>query len=204
MSIQLEAFEKNATSWAFLNATLAPYLNCPRALDALPLGEHAADSWTAVYLDAAVDRIQAYLRGVDLTYSDVFAMQQLCAYETVSLGYSEFCGLFTQEEWAGFEYASGTFLFVVDSARGELTMFAVHRPGILVRFRTRKSPLCVSRSRLGSRTCSTFNGNAVDELQQQHQPHTVREQCHVSLDTANVSIEIIILGHALTDPGHNL
>ena len=31
-------------------------------------------------------------------------MQSLCAYETVGLGYSNFCDLFTEEEWKGFEY----------------------------------------------------------------------------------------------------
>lgn len=31
-------------------------------------------------------------------------MQSLCAYETVSLGYSPFCELFTEEEWQSFEY----------------------------------------------------------------------------------------------------
>ena len=30
--------------------------------------------------------------------------QQLCAYETVSLGFSHWCSLFTYEEWKGFEY----------------------------------------------------------------------------------------------------
>lgn len=31
-------------------------------------------------------------------------MQSLCAYETVGLGTSPFCQLFTEEEWLGFEY----------------------------------------------------------------------------------------------------
>lgn len=30
-------------------------------------------------------------------------MQSLCAYETAYIGMSDFCGLFTQEEWEGFE-----------------------------------------------------------------------------------------------------
>lgn len=30
--------------------------------------------------------------------------QQLCAYETVSLGFSHWCSLFTYEEWQGFGY----------------------------------------------------------------------------------------------------
>ncbi|KAL8949672.1 MAG: hypothetical protein Q9222_004233 [Ikaeria aurantiellina] len=32
-------------------------------------------------------------------------MQTLCPYETVALGYSAFCDLFTYEEWQGFEYS---------------------------------------------------------------------------------------------------
>jgi hypothetical protein len=31
--------------------------------------------------------------------------QALCAYETVGLGFSHWCGLFTYEEWEGYEYA---------------------------------------------------------------------------------------------------
>ena len=39
-------------------------------------------------------------------------MQQLCAYETVALGYSKFCELFTEEEWRGFDYSIGDLLAV--------------------------------------------------------------------------------------------
>ncbi|QRW13206.1 histidine phosphatase family containing protein [Ceratobasidium sp. AG-Ba] len=35
----------------------------------------------------------------------VFHTSMLCPYETVALGYSKFCGLFTQDEWEGFHYA---------------------------------------------------------------------------------------------------
>jgi hypothetical protein len=31
--------------------------------------------------------------------------QALCSYETVALGFSHWCGLFTYEEWEGYEYA---------------------------------------------------------------------------------------------------
>lgn len=37
--------------------------------------------------------------------TDAYNAQSLCAYETVGLGYSEFCGLFTYEEWEGYEYS---------------------------------------------------------------------------------------------------
>ena len=36
---------------------------------------------------------------------DVYAMQEMCAFETVALGYSKFCELFTEKEWEGFDYS---------------------------------------------------------------------------------------------------
>jgi hypothetical protein len=36
------------------------------------------------------------------------AIARTCAYETVALGFSSFCGLFTEEEWKGYEYFNGT------------------------------------------------------------------------------------------------
>ncbi len=39
------------------------------------------------------------------TAQDSYNAQSLCAYETVALGYSSFCGLFTYEEWEGYEYS---------------------------------------------------------------------------------------------------
>jgi len=45
------------------------------------------------------------IEGVNITTSFAYDMQELCAYETVALGYSSFCELFTEEEWKGFEYS---------------------------------------------------------------------------------------------------
>jgi hypothetical protein len=39
-----------------------------------------------------------------LTASDAIAMLQLCSYETNALGYSAFCGLFTEEDFLNNEY----------------------------------------------------------------------------------------------------
>ena len=35
----------------------------------------------------------------------VYSAQQYCAYETVALGYSKWCSLFSYKEWEYFEYA---------------------------------------------------------------------------------------------------
>jgi len=61
--------------------------------------------WTAIYLERAHRRLQNQFIGLNLTIEDVYTMQQLCPYETVALGYSKFCELFTEEEWEGFNYA---------------------------------------------------------------------------------------------------
>ncbi|KAI0936637.1 hypothetical protein AcW1_000823 [Taiwanofungus camphoratus] len=88
------------------NNTLAPWNACPNANNAIGnLGGVASGNWSQVYLKNTVPRLQQYLKGVTLDVSQVYAMQQLCAYETVALGYSDFCNLFTEEEWLGFEYS---------------------------------------------------------------------------------------------------
>ncbi|KAF8752010.1 histidine acid phosphatase family [Rhizoctonia solani] len=56
-------------------------------------------------LEGCARRFQKDTSGFEWTIEDVFATQYLCPYETVALGYSKFCELFTQEEWEGFHYA---------------------------------------------------------------------------------------------------
>lgn len=43
--------------------------------------------------------------GFEWTAEDVYAAQTMCPYETVALGFSKFCSLFTYEEWQGFGYS---------------------------------------------------------------------------------------------------
>ncbi|KAJ4488333.1 phosphoglycerate mutase-like protein [Lentinula aciculospora] len=87
------------------NNTLAPYDQCPNANNNISsLGGEATEAWTNVYLVDAQKRLIPFLPGFNLTINDVAAMQTLCPYETVALGYSAFCDLFTEEEWKGFAY----------------------------------------------------------------------------------------------------
>ena len=67
----------------------------------------AAASWAEVYLPPAVKRLQAQVQGLEIGVEDALAMQMLCAYETNALGFSSFCGLFTEEEWTQFNYVFG-------------------------------------------------------------------------------------------------
>ncbi|KAK7468777.1 hypothetical protein VKT23_003278 [Stygiomarasmius scandens] len=88
------------------NSTLVPDKICPNANnDIASFGIESMSNWTAIYLADAQSRLSSFVEGYNLTISDLVAMQQLCAYETVALGWSSFCDLFTKEEWKGFEYA---------------------------------------------------------------------------------------------------
>ncbi|KAG2154726.1 histidine phosphatase superfamily [Suillus clintonianus] len=88
------------------NNTLAPYYVCPNSntADVGNFGSTQASKWAHVYLQDAQARLQPMIQGFNLSISRLVDMQSLCAYETVALGYSKFCDLFTEEEWEGYEY----------------------------------------------------------------------------------------------------
>ncbi|TFK77210.1 phosphoglycerate mutase-like protein [Pluteus cervinus] len=88
------------------NNTLNPPGVCTNANTAFDFGQSQAQVWGQIYLQTALKRLQPFISGFTFQLSDMFAMQQLCAYETVALGFSAFCDLFTEEEWKGFEYFS--------------------------------------------------------------------------------------------------
>jgi len=97
---------------------------CPNANDSKKSdrGVWYLQKWAAIYLADALARLQAQISGYTLTIEDVYTMQQTCAYEvflnifpiysvlmihvlqTVALGYSKYCELFTEDEWEGFDY----------------------------------------------------------------------------------------------------
>lgn len=87
------------------------------------------------YLSRAQQRLAKQLPGFNLTIADCFQMQQLCAYETVGLGYSEFCGLFTEEEWRGYAYANGMFYFYRPISMGDDGYVLQHCRSGMVRVR---------------------------------------------------------------------
>lgn len=62
-------------------------------------GSVASSLWIRNYLRGATDRLQQYARGVVLSPELLYAMQELCAFETYALGMSEFCNLFSRNEW---------------------------------------------------------------------------------------------------------
>ncbi|KAK7060051.1 acid phosphatase [Favolaschia claudopus] len=90
------------------NSTLAPYDQCPNANNVIAsAATNFTTQWASIYLADAQKRLAPHFKaaGMTLNATWLFAMQQTCAYETVALGYSAFCDLFTEEEWKGYEYS---------------------------------------------------------------------------------------------------
>ena len=87
------------------NNTLAGYYQCNNSNTARSRqGTAAAQRWAGIYLEDAVERFNELTPGFKWNATFVSYAQELCAYETVGFGYSSFCGLFTLDEWKGFEY----------------------------------------------------------------------------------------------------
>jgi hypothetical protein len=88
------------------NDTLASYDSCFNDDDAVIgyLGDSNLFTYLPKYLGAATKRMQKYApSGFTFTVNDTYAMQSICAYEYNYIGMSDFCNLFTADEWAGFE-----------------------------------------------------------------------------------------------------
>ncbi|KAI5478729.1 hypothetical protein MNV49_004654 [Pseudohyphozyma bogoriensis] len=108
------------------NASGAPYEACPNANKAYgSVGTTAATNYTNTAYLSAVERLQSFVTGFNVTTTDVGAMLQLCAYETDALGYSKFCEIFTEEDFQAFErsfdisfYGNNGFGSPVGAAQG--------------------------------------------------------------------------------------
>ncbi|TIC05593.1 phosphoglycerate mutase-like protein [Wallemia mellicola] len=86
------------------NNTLNPMQTCKEK--EVDIGDDLKKEWYNIYLQDALARINEQTVGYEFTIDDIYAMQDTCAYETVALGYSSFCSLFTKSEWEAYEYAS--------------------------------------------------------------------------------------------------
>lgn len=60
--------------------------------------------YVPMYLSNATARLNQYAPpNFQFNVNDTYAMQSICAYENAYLGSSDFCYLFTADEWSGFE-----------------------------------------------------------------------------------------------------
>ncbi|KAF1989314.1 3-phytase [Aulographum hederae CBS 113979] len=88
------------------NNTLASYDSCfnDNNVPEGQLGDLDILTYLPKYLTKATRRMQKYApHGFTFTLNDTYAMQSICAYETNYIGASDFCTLFTEQEWTGFE-----------------------------------------------------------------------------------------------------
>lgn len=95
--------------WPGFNTTLAPYHSCPNDLKVYPNVRAKVAEWEKVFLRKAHKRLQKYMDGYELSLHDVVNMMDMCPYETVALGHSSFCSLFTHKEWRGYQYRNDIF-----------------------------------------------------------------------------------------------
>jgi len=71
------------------------------------IGDDAQHEWTAVFIPAIRDRLEADLPGLVLSIQDTINFMDLCPFNTVASPdgtISPFCDIFTEEEWHQYDY----------------------------------------------------------------------------------------------------
>ncbi|OTA81233.1 hypothetical protein M434DRAFT_85628 [Hypoxylon sp. CO27-5] len=89
-----------------VNNSGAPYEVCTNSnVDSRGgIGNTMASKFAKNVFNATIERLNSQISGLKFTTTDILAMLQLCSYETNALGYSAFCGLFSQEDFLNYEY----------------------------------------------------------------------------------------------------
>ncbi|KAI0363119.1 phosphoglycerate mutase-like protein [Pilatotrama ljubarskyi] len=89
--------------------SLTPHISCP-AFDA-SMGSVQSGAWQEKYTAPLIERFNAAAPGFNFTLTDIVGMQQLCGYDTVIRNLTDFCDVFTADEWLSFEYANDLMYF---------------------------------------------------------------------------------------------
>lgn len=89
-----------------LNNSGAPYEVCNNSNIATrgSIGNTVANQFANGAFNTTLARLQSQISGITLDSTDIISMLQLCSYETVALGYSSFCELFTEQDFRNYEY----------------------------------------------------------------------------------------------------
>lgn len=88
----------------YYNNTLSPYMTCSNSNKQM-IGSHNRKYWESIYLANKTAQFSSLISGMEWTVEDTAAAQLLCPYETVANGFSQFCELFSFQEWKDFNYA---------------------------------------------------------------------------------------------------
>lgn len=83
--------------------------SCP-VFDA-SLGSVQSGLWIEKYTAPLVARFNKAAPGFNFTKTDIYGMQQLCGYDNVIRNRTDFCNVFTADEWLDFEYANDLMYF---------------------------------------------------------------------------------------------
>ena len=75
------------------------------------MGSVQSGAWTEQYTAPLVERFNSAAPGFNFSLTDVIGMQQLCGYDDVIRNRTDFCDVFTAEEWLDFEYANDLMYF---------------------------------------------------------------------------------------------
>ncbi|CDZ97564.1 acid phosphatase [Phaffia rhodozyma] len=100
------------------NNTGAPKYACPNAqIDKYSdLGTNAAAKFADIAFASTATRIQKLITGLAVTPTHIVSMLSLCSYETQALGYSQFCKLFTVEDFKNYDYYYDMSFYYDDGA----------------------------------------------------------------------------------------
>jgi len=90
---------------------------CPNAGD----GDAESKRWLAIYAPPITKRLNSAAPGANLTDKDTYNLMSLCAFHSLAIvAPSPFCGLFTSEEFTGFEYFADVDKFYDNGYGGDL------------------------------------------------------------------------------------
>ncbi|KAF8588893.1 phosphoglycerate mutase-like protein [Ramaria rubella] len=90
----------DSVNFTFANSLTASAA-CPNYVNNVTL----SSNFKAAFLPAITKRLNKFLEGLTLTDSDTSIMMDLCPYQTEISGNSQFCNIFTDDEWLQFEYS---------------------------------------------------------------------------------------------------
>lgn len=62
-------------------------------------------NFRSTYLPSVGSRLQRQNPGIIFSNAEIYSMQELCGFETLVRGKSQWCDVFNHEEWLNFEYA---------------------------------------------------------------------------------------------------
>ncbi|KAJ5278940.1 hypothetical protein N7478_004312 [Penicillium angulare] len=120
------SWRDNANILATVDSAVTGDYACTKELESLESIETPVGTWMETYLKDRTAYLKTLTGSYDWTVTDTYHAQSLCPYETISVGYSPFCELFSYEEWEGYEYlmdiefaAMSGFLSATGRAQGK-------------------------------------------------------------------------------------